>query len=188
MVSTAKVNVISKRNFSIETGEYQKRRIRYPCKRYETLNGLQFNFYSFCPSSSFFTTCFLRYSSIMLVAHSAGVVPQRMYSAPRNNRYVQKLCGVINETETVFPGTNLRMVYDLVSNQNLPDQEFWILSNDIWYIVRIYLHYLDSREPQNKKWYPNQGRLQKESNIKIAATWKEGDWDGLKWNGLDRCT
>jgi len=35
---------------------------------------------------------------------------------PRNNRYVQKLCEVLNETETVFPGTNLRMVYNLVSN------------------------------------------------------------------------
>ncbi len=37
---------------------------------------------------------------------------------PRNNRYVQKLCEVLNETETVFPGTNLRLVYNLVSNQN----------------------------------------------------------------------
>ncbi len=43
---------------------------------------------------------------------------------PRNNRYVQKLCEVLNESETVFPGTNLRMVYNLVSNQNHPGQEF----------------------------------------------------------------
>jgi hypothetical protein len=43
---------------------------------------------------------------------------------PRNNRYVQKLCEVLNESETIFPGTNLRLVYDLVSNQNPADQEF----------------------------------------------------------------
>jgi hypothetical protein len=28
---------------------------------------------------------------------------------PRNNRYVEKLCGVLNESETIFPGTNLRL-------------------------------------------------------------------------------
>ena len=55
-----------------------------------------------------------------------GILKIRIHNMtnPRNNRYVQKLCEVINETETVFPGTNLRMVYNLVSNQNLPDQEF----------------------------------------------------------------
>ncbi|MGA1839377.1 MAG: putative transposase [bacterium] len=42
----------------------------------------------------------------------------------RNNRYVQKLCEVLNESETIFPGTCLRLVYDLVSNQNPADQEF----------------------------------------------------------------
>ena len=43
---------------------------------------------------------------------------------PRNNRYVQKLCEVLNASETVFPGTNLRLIYNLVSNQNPPGQEF----------------------------------------------------------------
>lgn len=37
---------------------------------------------------------------------------------PRNNRYVAELCEVLNESETTFPGTNLRLIYDLVSNQN----------------------------------------------------------------------
>ena len=35
---------------------------------------------------------------------------------PRNNRYLQRLCEVLNESETIFPGTNLRLVYDVVSN------------------------------------------------------------------------
>ncbi len=43
---------------------------------------------------------------------------------PRNNRYVQKICEVLNESETVFPDTNLRLVYDSVSNHNPADQEF----------------------------------------------------------------
>jgi hypothetical protein len=42
---------------------------------------------------------------------------------PRNNRYVQKLCEALNESETIFPGTYLRLVYDLVSNQNPGDQD-----------------------------------------------------------------
>lgn len=43
---------------------------------------------------------------------------------PRNNQYVQKLCEILNESETIFPGTNLRLIYDMVSNQNPTDQEF----------------------------------------------------------------
>jgi hypothetical protein len=35
---------------------------------------------------------------------------------PRNNQYLQRLCKVLNESETIFPGTNLRLVYDVVSN------------------------------------------------------------------------
>jgi len=33
---------------------------------------------------------------------------------PRNNEYVKKLCNILNESETVFPGTNLVMFYDMV--------------------------------------------------------------------------
>ena len=43
---------------------------------------------------------------------------------PRNNGYVKKLCEVLNDSETIFPGTDLRLTYDLVSNQNPRDQEF----------------------------------------------------------------
>jgi len=35
---------------------------------------------------------------------------------PRNNDYVKKLCNILNDSETIFPGTNLVMVYDLVSS------------------------------------------------------------------------
>lgn len=43
---------------------------------------------------------------------------------PRNNQYVQKLCDILNESETIFPGTEMRMVYSMVSIQNPGDQEF----------------------------------------------------------------
>lgn len=42
---------------------------------------------------------------------------------PRNNGYVKKLCEILNQSETVFPGTNLVMVYDMISNQNPEDQQ-----------------------------------------------------------------
>ena len=35
---------------------------------------------------------------------------------PRNNRYVQKLCDILNESEIIYSGTNLCLVYNLVSN------------------------------------------------------------------------
>ena len=35
---------------------------------------------------------------------------------PRNNEYVKKLCNILNDSETIFPGTNLVMVYGLVSS------------------------------------------------------------------------
>ncbi len=43
---------------------------------------------------------------------------------PMNNRYVIKLCDVLNDSETIFPGTNLRLIFDSVSNQIHRDQEF----------------------------------------------------------------
>jgi hypothetical protein len=36
---------------------------------------------------------------------------------------VRHLCAELNATETLFPGTELRLIYDLVSSQNLRDQE-----------------------------------------------------------------
>ncbi len=55
-----------------------------------------------------------------------GVIKVSIYNMtnPRNNRYVKRLCEVINDSETVFPGTNLRLVYDLVSIQDPAGQEF----------------------------------------------------------------
>ena len=32
-------------------------------------------------------------------------------SAPGYNEAIKKLCEVLNETETIFPGTNLRLIY-----------------------------------------------------------------------------
>lgn len=35
---------------------------------------------------------------------------------PRNSKYAKKLCELLNATETCFPGTDLQLTYDLVSN------------------------------------------------------------------------
>ncbi len=43
---------------------------------------------------------------------------------PLHNRYVAKLCDVLNESETNFPGTNLRLIFDSVSCQIHRGQEF----------------------------------------------------------------
>lgn len=39
-------------------------------------------------------------------------------STPRANRAVERLCQLFNETETVFPGTDLRLIYQTLSNDN----------------------------------------------------------------------
>ena len=42
-------------------------------------------------------------------------------TTPRSDRIVRRLCDNLNATETTFPGTNLRMIYKLVSDQCPPD-------------------------------------------------------------------
>jgi hypothetical protein len=37
-------------------------------------------------------------------------------STPRANRAVEQLCNLFNETETIFPGTNLRLIYQTLFN------------------------------------------------------------------------
>jgi len=48
-----------------------------------------------------------------------GLLKIRLHNMtnPRNNRYIQNLCAVLNESQTLFPGTNLVLQYDLGSNQ-----------------------------------------------------------------------
>jgi hypothetical protein len=45
-------------------------------------------------------------------------------STPRANNAVHKLCSMLNETETTFPGTDLRLVYKTVQSYFTGDQEF----------------------------------------------------------------
>ncbi|MBI3300661.1 MAG: hypothetical protein HYZ72_01065 [Deltaproteobacteria bacterium] len=42
-----------------------------------------------------------------------------------SSKAIEYLCQELNETKTLFPGTNLRVVYELVSRQNPGDQEVW---------------------------------------------------------------
>ncbi len=48
-----------------------------------------------------------------------GILNVRIHnlSNPRDNRCVEQVCKVLNESETIFPGTNLRLFFDLVSNE-----------------------------------------------------------------------
>ncbi len=48
-----------------------------------------------------------------------GILTVRLHNLanPLHHRYALKLCEFLNQTETLFPGTDLRLRYDLVSNQ-----------------------------------------------------------------------
>ena len=37
-------------------------------------------------------------------------------STPRNNRAVEKLCELLNDSQTIYPGTELRLIYKLATN------------------------------------------------------------------------
>jgi hypothetical protein len=57
---------------------------------------------------------------------ASGILKVTIHSMtnPLHNRYVERLCSILNEAEVVFPGTNLRLVYNSVSKQIHGDQVF----------------------------------------------------------------
>jgi len=42
---------------------------------------------------------------------------------PSSDQAIRQLCAELNGTETLFPGTQLRLIYELVSSQNIRDQD-----------------------------------------------------------------
>jgi hypothetical protein len=57
-------------------------------------------------------------------ANKTLTVQLHSLSTPRANNAAQKLCTMLNETETTFPGTDLRMIYKTVQSYFTGDQEF----------------------------------------------------------------
>jgi hypothetical protein len=51
---------------------------------------------------------------------TSGTLTVRLHSLanPASNKLVLNLCNELNATNTIFPGTNLRLVYELVTEQN----------------------------------------------------------------------
>ncbi|MCP5015665.1 MAG: hypothetical protein GY938_10380 [Ketobacter sp.] len=60
----------------------------------------------------------------LLPDEKQGVLIVRLHNltSPVHNRHALLLCKTLNETETIFPGTKLRLHYELVSNQIPVDQ------------------------------------------------------------------
>jgi len=56
----------------------------------------------------------------------AGTLTVRLHNMANHahDAAVAYLCSELTATETVYPGTNLRIIYELVSSKNLGDQEF----------------------------------------------------------------
>lgn len=61
----------------------------------------------------------------ILPDEEAGTLTVRIHhlAAKCSDQALRHLCTELNETETFFPGTNLRLVYELVSSQTPGDQE-----------------------------------------------------------------
>ena len=68
-----------------------------------------------------------------ILATDADIIPQintktlliklHNLTNSRNNSYVRNLCQILNESEIVFPGTDLRLVFDSVSMNSAPCQD-----------------------------------------------------------------
>ena len=54
----------------------------------------------------------------------AGTLTKRLHhlASWSSSQSIEHLCSELNATETVFPGTNLRLVYELVASQNPESQ------------------------------------------------------------------
>jgi len=48
----------------------------------------------------------------------------KICTTQRSNEAVGKICGIINDTKTIYPGTNLRLNYKIATVQSVPDKEF----------------------------------------------------------------
>ena len=61
----------------------------------------------------------------LLPNETEGTLSVRLHhlANPASDKSIRVLAQLLNESETLYPGTNLRMVFNLVSNQNPGDQE-----------------------------------------------------------------
>lgn len=60
-----------------------------------------------------------------LIKRTGDIIPDyknktittRLYSlsTPRENQIVEKLCQILNDTETCFPGTEMRLIYEIAT-------------------------------------------------------------------------
>ena len=62
----------------------------------------------------------------MEVDSEKGELKINLYSLSnqRSNEAVGKICEKLNETNTIYPGTNLRLIYKIATNETVPRQEF----------------------------------------------------------------
>ena len=42
----------------------------------------------------------------------------------RSNEAVAKICETLNQTNTIYPGTKLRLIYKIATNETVPSLEF----------------------------------------------------------------
>ena len=58
--------------------------------------------------------------------YKAGTLTVELYSLsnPRDNKAAIDICQILNDTQTVFPGTNLRLIYKFATSETTRGQEF----------------------------------------------------------------
>jgi len=45
-------------------------------------------------------------------------------STPRDNKAALEICQTLNDSQTIFPGTNLKLIYKIATLANTKDQGF----------------------------------------------------------------
>ena len=68
-----------------------------------------------------FVRCLYKTGGDIIPDEENGILRIRLHNMANrsSNEIVKKLCEVLNESESIFPGTKLRLVYEMVSFSNL---------------------------------------------------------------------
>jgi hypothetical protein len=45
-------------------------------------------------------------------------------NTPKNNALIAQICTILNDTDTIYPGTNLRLMYKTIASKFAIGQEF----------------------------------------------------------------
>jgi len=105
--------------FDLE-GKLFKNIIKMICNRAETVICLLLNseIYTKQDEIRLLVKSFIKTKGDILPDYKQNTLTIKLYtqSTPRNNQALEELCEILTDSETIYPGTELRLIYKLATN------------------------------------------------------------------------